>query len=411
MTQSIRPLAAHLPTLNHPGIFGNRVIAAVAATLAGMLSFSVHATEPPLASAASGIRFTCAAPALADIETGMRIYLEELAIKPEWVSSHLDATTGNLTYTLTTPVDDTNTLDFSKRALYAVPPEVVRIPTGPKRTRPVITVSRKEIALALLQHGRLTEFSGDACSVDALREHVGIRQNTVSWAETLEWGWPDGGSAAWNRKYWHRGTPTPGHPLHEAVTDAFLHQDKYSIGCYTATKLVMLQGVLDYYQRVNKNPVKLAKVEAALMKNGEPLEDVEPGKMWSFEADYNLAELARPGKLLRMESGIAPNNLVPGEWLYLWNTDPVSYQKTGYEGSNAVYLGSDKFDDYYNDNHHYYTFKQKLDEVYQWRNGVFSRSRDAAKIVPLSSDDIVRLSAPPSQGGLLHDFRVIPKLF
>lgn len=404
-------MAAQLHPLSRRFTFGNSAIAAFAATFASLLSFAVHATEAPSALAASGIRFTCSAPALADIEMDMRSYFEELAIKPEWVSSQLDAPTGTLTYTLTTPANDTNTLDFSKRALYAVNSEVVRIPTGPKRTRAVITVSRKEIALALLQHGRLTEFSGEACSVDALREHVGIRQNTVSWAETLEWGWPDGGSAAWNHKYWHRGTPTPGHPLHEAVSDAFLHQNKYSIGCYTATKLVMLQGVLDYYQRVNKNPVKLAKVEAALMKDGEPLEDVEPGKMWSFEADYNLAELTRPGKLLRMETGIAPGNVVPGEWLYLWNTDPVSYQKTGYEGSNAVYLGSDRFDDYYNDNHHYYTFKQKLDEVYQWRNGVFSRSRDAAKIVPLSSDDIARLSASPAQGGLLHDFRVIPKLF
>jgi hypothetical protein len=86
-------------------------------------------------------------------------------------------------------------------------------------------------------------------------------------------------------------------------------------------------------------------------------------------------------------------------------------KKTGYEGSNAVYLGGGKFDDYYNDHHHSYTYSEKVNEVYQWRNGVFNSHRDAAKITPITDDDIARLSETPKNGGLLLNFRVAPYFF
>ena len=140
----------------------------------------------------------------------------------------------------------------------------------------------------------------------------------------------------------------------------------------------------------------------------DPLVDVEPGIMWSFEKDYDPKNLTQLGKLLTIQQNIAAKNFVPGDWAYILNTDPISSQKTGYEGSNAIYLGRNKFVDYYNDNNHAYTYLEKLDEVYQWRNGVFSRSRDAAKIKPLSSDDFERLGKSPSENGLIQSFRVFP---
>jgi hypothetical protein len=130
--------------------------------------------------------------------------------------------------------------------------------------------------------------------------------------------------------------------------------------------------------------------------------------MWNFEADFDPKELTRPGKLLRIQYDIAPNNFIPGDWTYFLNTDPVTYQKTGYEGSNSIYLGRNKFDDYYNDNEHSYTYQQKLEEVFQWRHGVFSRARDFAKIKPLSEQDLARLVETPEQGGIVTDLRVFP---
>ncbi|MFZ3126549.1 MAG: hypothetical protein WA136_00910, partial [Rhodoferax sp.] len=119
----------------------------------------------------------------------------------------------------------------------------------------------------------------------------------------------------------------------------------------------------------------------------------------------------RPGKLLRMVEGVASDNFVPGDWIYLLNTDAQTYQRTGYEGSNAIYLGRNRFDDYYNDNNHYYSYKEKLSEVFQWRHGVFNRRRDFAKHKPLAPQDYERLSATPDKGGMLLGYRVAPYLF
>ncbi len=148
-----------------------------------------------------------------------------------------------------------------------------------------------------------------------------------------------------------------------------------------------------------------------LLHDGDPLVGVEPPAVWDFEKDFGPATRLQPGKLLRLVRGVPPRHFVPGDWAYLLNTDPVTYEKTGYEGSNAIYLGRGRFDDYYDDHNHSYTFDEKLDEVYQWRNGVFSRSRDAALVRPLSAEDYERLSRTPAQGGLLLDLRLEPYLF
>ncbi|MFC6519280.1 hypothetical protein ACFQAT_05270 [Undibacterium arcticum] len=220
--------------------------------------------------------------------------------------------------------------------------------------------------------------------------------------------WPPG---LLEQQKWHKGTPLASVSVDNALLDAFLRQDRYRIGCYAASKLSYAHAVLDYYVRVKKDPAKAALVRARLMHDKEPLVGVEPAAMWDFEKDFDADERDIPGKILSIKRGVAPGNFVPGDWVYLLNTDEVTYKKTGYEGSNAVYLGRGKFGDYYNDHRHAYTYSEKVDEVYQWRHGVFSRSRDAHKIKPLSDGDVVRLSATPAEGGLLLDFRVAPYLF
>lgn len=373
-----------------------------------------QAQASPLAektSTDSGIRFSCSPSRLAVIESGMDAYLSTLQIARVLVVKKSDITQGSLLYTLNTPADDVNTLGFKDRPELQIRDDVVTLPILHKKSKRIHTVSKKEILLALLQHGRLTEFSGKACDIAALQDHVAIRQNTVAWAESLTWVWPNGDAAQWNEKYWSQGTPKPGVSLHVALNDVFVNQQKYSIGCYTATKLVVIQGVLDYYRRIKHSPAQLELIEDRLLADHDPLVGIEPARMWDFEKDFDPQELNRPGKLLKIKHDVEPLNFVPGDWIYFLNTDPVSYEKTGYEGSNAIYLGRNKFDDYYNDNHHSYTYFQKLNEVYQWRNGVFSRVRDFAKIKPLSAEDIERLSKRPVEGGLLKSIRVSPYFF
>lgn len=358
-----------------------------------------------------GIRFVCQPGQLERIGSEMAGYLAALGIASDLVVTRADAAQGTLTFTLNTPRDDTDTLNLKDRPELKIRDEVVTLPARGGKTRTVRTVSKKEIVLAMLQHGRLTEFKGGNCRIGALKDHVGVRQNTVAWAEKMDLVWPDGGFADWNGSYWKYGKPRPGVPLHAALNDLFSHQHKYAIGCYTAAKIVMIQGVLDYYRRIARDNTMQKRVEARLWTDQEPLVGIEPGAMWSFEADFDPRERARPGKILRIAYGIAARNFIPGDWAYLRNTDPVSARKVGYEGSNAIYLGRNRLVDLYNDHGHFYTVEQKLDEVYQWRNGVFSRSRDAAKIKPLSRQEMEALRNTPERGGLLMDFRVSHYLF
>jgi len=360
--------------------------------------------------AQADVQFHCPTQS-SELQQDLRTYLHSLKVPDAQVIQTLDTQADVLTIALATAPEDTNTLDFSKRAEFALTSEALPLPTAHGNTHIVRTVSKKEILLALLQHGRLTAFDADHCSVDALADHVGVRQNIVAWAEKLNWVWPNGKRAKWNPKYWIRGTPKLGTSVQAAVMDVFIHQEKYAIGCYTATKLVFVQGLLDYYQRVKKDPTRLAQIKHKLLVDGEPLAGIEPSRMWSFEQDFDAQSLDQPGKLLVMHTNIAPHNFVPGDWGYILNTDAATAQKTGYEGSNAVYLGRNRFDDYYDDNGHGYTFEQKLDEVYQWRHGVFSRSRDAQKIKPLTPEAQDLLSSTPLAGGILLDMRVVPEFY
>jgi hypothetical protein len=358
-----------------------------------------------------GLQFFCSPSQLEQLSPGMFRYLRHLGIPARLVQETVDRPRGTLTYSLLGSGAAVSTLSLAERPELAIKEEAVLVPAKNNKTRKLNTVSKKEILLALLHPGRLTEFRGKACDVQALVDHVGIRQNTVIWAEVLEWGWPEGGPAKWNSRYWVNGTPKLRTPLHKALNDMFFEQGKYEIGCYAATKVVFAQGALDYYRRVKGDARRARIVERRLLADGEPLGDLEPGRMWSFEADFDPLELERPGKVLRMVGNVAPGNFVPGDWAYFLNTDSRTNQKTGYEGSNAIYLGGNRFDDYYNDNQHHYTYQEKLAEVYQWRHDVFSRQRDAEKIRPLTTQDYENLSTTPENGGLLMSFRVVPYFF
>lgn len=364
-------------------------------------------TTPPADAEAAGIRFTCGHHELDRISLEMAHYLAGLQIAPDLYAVQRSATA--LTYTLHTPPGDTDTLGFIYRPEYRLAAERVHLVGPRQRLRAVDTVSRKEIVLALMQHGRLTELSGASCRVAALAEHVELRQNIVAWTQSVTWVWPNGESASWNTRLWQDGTPRQLGATPQALQDAFVAPGHYRIGCYTASKLAVAQGTVDYYLRIQRDHPGGAEVLARLLSDRDPLVDIEPSAMWPEEASE--AEADRPGKLVRLMHGVAPRNFVPGDWVYILNTDPQSHGKIGYEGSNAIYLGGNRFDDYYNDNQHSYRYDEKLAEVYQWRHGVFSRSRDFAKLRPISPADRMKLDHPPEQGGLVEGFRAVPYFF
>lgn len=378
-----------------------------------------------------GIKFNCTTKEIKKIKDPFLGYLRHLKINPNWVQltelpkmptvpkmpnepqelmRNKSQNTSVLFISLKTLSTDDNTLDLHQRKIYNIQSEKIKLPSKDQRFRIVHTVSKKEILLALMQHGRITEFSDKNCHIQALKEHIEVRQNIVAWTEDLNWIWPNGDYAYWNPQFWDSGTPLKKELVVTAFADKFINQDKYSFGCYAAARSVYVQGILDYYSRVKKNPKKLNQViEALYSRNQDPLVGVEPGNMWDWEGDFEVTEKDRPGKLLDLVNHVSGKNFIPGDWSYFLNTDPVTYQKTGYEGSNAVYLGSGRFDDFYNDHNHFYLFHEKLDEVFQWRNQVFSRSRDADKIQKLSLQDYENLTLTPDKGGVILNFRAVPK--
>ncbi|MDM0118128.1 hypothetical protein QTI66_39360 [Variovorax sp. J22R133] len=231
----------------------------------------------------------------------------------------------------------------------------------------------------------------------------------VAWSEVLEWNWPNGGPAKWNPRFWDHGTPR--REIAEALMDAITRQERYTIGCYTAVKMVIFHAVVDDYGRMKTSREQFAEVKSRLWADEDPLVNIEPARTWKFEVEFDRARQNDLGKLLRIEEGVAAGNFVPGDWAYILNTDHARSLKTGYEGSNAIYMGQNRFSDYYNDNDHSYAFREKLEAVYQWRHGVFSRSRHAAKLVPLSLQDYEHLGKTPEEGGLVLNIRLVPHLF
>jgi hypothetical protein len=382
-----------------------------ASWLAAMAALGSLASASTSHAAQDGIRFSCSADQIPALQAGMGKYFSELGVASALYQMVPSDQGTSVTYTLRTPPEDHDTLGLSKRPEMAIGLETVLLPQLGKPAQPVRTVSRKEIALALMQHGRLTAFEGPACDVQALKDHVNLRQNIVAWSEELHWRWPNGGPAKWNTRYWDYGTPVNRHALPKALLDAFTHQHSYAIGCYTASKMVTLQGVVDFYQRVRGDKALSSLIDSRVWADADPLVNIEPGDTWSFEEDFDPQEKGRPGKLVKMLADVAPKNFVPGDWAYMVNTDPATHHKIGYEGSNALYLGRNLFDDYYDDHRHAYTYTEKLDEVYQWRNGVFSRSRDAAKLKPLSKQAFEHMGLTPEQGGMVMGYRLVPYLF
>lgn len=364
---------------------------------------TLHAFLPP----ADGLVLTCKNANMQELLPQLQGFLHTHGLPAPYTK--VSATPTTLSAILTYPASTTK---LHESPYFRHNPEVLRPKPG---TGMVPVSSTTEILAALLSPGRtstidLTTPTGQ-CDFSELEEHLAIRQNIVLWSTSLSWVFPDGGPAKWNTNFWNKGTPLQSTPAFTvaAFADPFLHPVKYEIGCYTATKLVIAQAFLDYYSRLNPNPRKLEKVVRLLWSDNDPLVDIEPYGFWAFEQDHDNSLPQGPGKLMVESHGIAPNHFVPGDWSYFLNPDAISYAKAGYEGSNAIYLGRNRFDDYYADTERgYYTYEQKLDEVYQWRNGVFSRSRHANLIRPLTPAQLQQLALPPSQQGVVLPTRLIP---
>lgn len=354
-----------------------------------------------------GLIFDCGADKLTHIKSQLNTYQQELGVDASVYELHESG--ARLRLSLKDP-SVYGTLYLRWDPKYNITEERISLPTA-KGLAEIETVSKKEILLALMHQGRETVFAGNACHIDALKEHVQIRQMIVAWSEHLHWSFPDGSAAQWNQQYWDQGNLKPGASLDKAMRDFFIQPDKCSIGCYTATKIVIIQGILDYFRRIKKDDVTADAIIKRLKSDDDVLVGIEPGAMWSFQKPINPEEQKRLGKLLKIQVQVAPMNFIPGDWVYFANTDKDSSEKDGYEGSNSIYMGRASFDDFYNDNEHHYLYNEKIQNIYNWRNGVFSRSRDYQRMQILSAEQVHQFGLSPEEGGFLLKNRAIPYFF
>ena len=354
-----------------------------------------------------GLIFECGADKRNQLKSELNAYQQELGVDASVYEVHESGT--RLRLSLKDP-SVYGTLYLRWDPKYNITEERIALPTA-KGLAEIETVSKKEILLALMHQGRETVFARNACHIDALKEHVQIRQMIVAWSEHLHWSFPDGSSAQWNQQYWDQGNLKPGASLDKAMRDFFIQPDKCSIGCYTATKIVIIQGILDYFRRVKKDDAMADAIINRLKSDDDVLVGIEPGAMWSFQKPINPEEQKRLGKLLKIQAQVAPMNFIPGDWVYFVNTDKDSSEKDGYEGSNSIYMGRASFDDFYNDNEHHYLYNEKIQNIYNWRNGVFSRSRDYQRVRILSAEQVHQFGLSPEEGGFLVKNRAIPYFF
>lgn len=363
--------------------------------------------------AMAAIQFVCPSVGQDRLRTDIRALSESLD-----VVGLVDVlgTQRHVELTLGVPWSSVPTYEFHLHAGLNIATETVMLPLKDSESDEsgemvsVATVSRREILLALAHPARKLVF--EACDVSPLLHELGVRQSIVAWSENMDLGWPDGGPAKWNTKFWSKGTPVDKNQLHQALRDPFVNPNLYSVGCYTAAKLLVAQGVMDYVRRVAGDPRLEQVVFERLYRDDDPLVNIEPPVLWAWEDDFNpQASKGVDGKLLRIDTNINEHSIVPGDWLYFINTHSPSKLKVGYEGSNAIYTGMNRFASYYNKTRPRDTTLEKVNDVYQWRHGVFDRPADLDKEKPLSEEELKKLLRAPREGGLLFPLRVVPHHF
>lgn len=396
----------------------------------GIVYFVLLASPNVLATVPrEGIRFECPRDKIRQLDSEMQFYLTQelgLSRKLYTVTPNGDGT--ELSFVLATPKTDTNSLNLSKRPEFDLTPEIANYRRYDGKVILKEIVSKAEIAAALMQHGDQYVLSGERCSVDALKEHIAVRQNIAKWGTIAlqRWYFPeewiegkDGKTeliskyAVMNPKTWEESSSkvAPGVSVYEAVADAFVGSFPYEVGCLTAAKLIFVMGILDYYKNVAKDHAHFSALEERA--NRAPLSEID--SIHEKERPYSL--IAR-GKYLIRRFDIPADRWIPGDWGYLRNTDDASSDRPGYEGSNVSYLGQTYFNNYFGDrpnakhgSHLFYpasgsTFlEDHLLEVFHWRFGIMENWKNDPRRKFLTEEEVANLLKDPRAGGLTRDVR------
>ena len=378
-----------------------------------------HHAESKKVPIMGGIRFDCKPVEIEKIKKDMVQYFTELEFPASMIHMHRCDKGNSICYTLNTHRNDTNTMDLTTRPELDILPEILEYKRGDGKIIKDAFTSKKEVLAALMQHGREYVLSGPRCSVEVLRDHVGVRQNIAKWGKIsrLRWDFPEAwelknGKLVLESKYAKMNPAVWGamkDPLlpkgtapHTAVEDAFIGSFSYSIGCTTAAKLVMVHGIMDYYRNVKKDK-EMADYLNKIAKRA-PLSQPDRSNVI-------------PGGYISRQYDVDTNNIIPGDWVYIKNTDKKSSERPGYEGTNTIYIGEGFFTKFYKNapgSRHgspYYLneprevdLDHKTQEVFNWRFYIHEDYKNNPKRTFLTHQEVEDLRRSP-------DDRTKPGLF
>lgn len=349
-----------------------------------------------------GIVFSGSAGDLARVREDMQGLLSAMGWTASQVCARTAADGASVCYSLNSSPADTDTFALSRRSDLGLATEAVAFTDRHGQTKSLALVSQKEILAAMLQRGRSFTFAGPNCSVDKLREHLAIRQNVVFWGFRTTWRHPEFNPYRYNRDvYWEEmqgddWQVKPGVRHSEAVADAFVGQYSYEIGCTSACRFIVAQGIFDYYQRIKQDKRRLLHIEASL-DSRRPFRDMAPPA-------ERLGTGIVQGLMLERHVRVPWNHWVPGDWGWIKNTDEKSSREFGSEGSNIIYAGGGVFVNYYPERP-VKNLDQLIKRVYGWSVGLDEEE------VALDEALAQTLRKDPRDGGMLRDVRDFPKLF
>lgn len=340
-----------------------------------------------------GVIFSCSRSKLTDIRVRLSEQIKSYGWNEGQVRLRDDG--DRLMVQLNTPENDQSTLDLKRRPALKIEDETFqfRDSRGREVTKPV--VSKREILAAMLQRGRVFEFSDDLCSFQDLMDHIALRQNVVKWTNRTMWNFPEGNDERLNPKMWTPDySPVHGVSSRDALLDIFDGRFGYQIDCFTACKVFESHGAVDYFAG-----------DRSLAEAMEKLLDRDPLHGMASQLDDD-GKVVKQGKLLDQHVRVPPRNWVPGDWGYAKNTDAVSRAKYGDEGSNIVYIGGGMFPRFYTDHPSDRVFDTVLRYVYAMR---FTGER-YADAYSVDQSFVPKLEKTPPEGGLLWDYRDFPSL-
>ncbi len=232
----------------------------------------------------------------------------------------------------------------------------------------------KEIVLGMLERGRTFEFGSFTEFRDSIKIRMAIVENATK--DVFDFGTVE--DAKRNPKFWIERS-NPDKPSRKffcvkddvapsaAIRDAFKPSDdkSYALSCRRALELLMVKGYLDVY---SKDQGAIARFDK-LFGHGEPAKDF-----------YD--------RFLVYEDPVAHGNIAPGDWVRFINPDfsvRANGENSGMEGSNTIYLGGDRFADYYGGQPR--TFDDNLFRVYEWNHKGANRTSDLIQRLREQLDD------------------------